>query len=102
MEGKAKKDKWVWEGTGTSQKTIESLSWMRSYREPEKSEKEKKKDKNKKHKEETSEDSEDEDEGPKMGKKQIAESYDNFSKWFDSQVSIEVKNMREEQTKNLE
>ena len=85
---------------------MDSLSWMKNYREPASVQKEKEKDKDKKKKkkktEEASDDSDEDDDGNKMKKKEIEESYNNFSNWFDTLVKEEIKSMREEQTKNLE
>ena len=88
-----KKTKWVWNGSGTSQKTIESLSWMLNYREP---------IHKKEGEEEDDSDEDDHEKGKKMKKKQIDESYDNFDDWFKKVIKDETKKMREIQNKKLD
>lgn len=82
---------WVWKGEGLSQPVIDSLEWIKTYREPVRlSEKGKKKEKEKEKK------------GKKMSTEQIEASYLNFEKWLDEIIDDEIKLMREKQIKLLE
>lgn len=96
LEGK-KKEKYVWEGKGTSKKVLESLKWMIDYREPLDE-----RDQEKSKKKEEEDDDDETNKGKKMGDKQIEKSYENFDKWFDQVIKDETKKARDLQDKLLE
>lgn len=78
-KGKKKKKKWVWSKDYTLKKdidteTINSLSWMKTYEDPD---------------------------GKKMTSKQIAKSYNNFDVWFAEMVEVENQYSKDLQVRAL-